>query len=146
MKLEQEQRATFRVAVRRDSGIEASLSLAGKRLRAGVRDVSAEGISLTLERGVLAALKVGGNVDVEVSFEGETFLLHGVIRSEHGGGYGIFFPAARSRGAPESARSVRAHLRASAAHVALAAPQGADAAGVGGPPIRRFVVHSVPAS
>lgn len=114
MKLEQEQRATFRVAVRRDSGIEASLSLAGKRLRAGVRDVSAEGISLTLERGVLAALKVGGNVDVEVSFEGETFLLHGVIRSEHGGGYGIFFPARDRSGRPnplDRFERISAHLQ-----------------------------------
>jgi hypothetical protein len=32
-------------------------------------------------------------VDVEVSFEGETLALFGVVRSEHAGGYGIHFPA-----------------------------------------------------
>ena len=30
--------------------------------------------------------------DVEVSFEGETFVLFGVVRSHHEGGYGIHFP------------------------------------------------------
>ena len=31
-------------------------------------------------------------VDVEVSFEGERVTLYGVIRSQHEGGYGVFFP------------------------------------------------------
>jgi hypothetical protein len=92
MKLEQEQRATFRVAVHRDSGVEAALHLAGRSLAASVGDVSAEGIFVKLDRGPLAALKVDGKVDVEMTFEDETFVLHGVIRSEHDGGYGIFFP------------------------------------------------------
>jgi hypothetical protein len=91
--LEQEQRATFRVAIRRDSGVEASLNLAGKRLTATVGDISAEGIFLKLDRGPIAALRVDGKVDVEVTFDGETILLQGVIRSEHAGGYGVFFPA-----------------------------------------------------
>lgn len=92
MKLEQEQRGTFRVAVRRDSDIDASLHLAGKKLAASVGDISAEGIFLKLDRGPVGALKVDGKVDVEVTFDGDTFLLHGVIRSQHGGGYGIHFP------------------------------------------------------
>jgi hypothetical protein len=114
VKLEQEQRATFRVAVRRDSAIEASLNLAGKRLRATVCDVSAEGIFLKLDRGVIAALKVDGKVDVEVSFEEETFLLHGVIRSERGGGYGIFFPPRDRAGHPnplDRFERISAHLQ-----------------------------------
>jgi hypothetical protein len=89
---EQEQRGTFRVAVRRDSGIEASLQLAGKKLAASVGDISAEGIFLKLDRGPVPALRVDSKVDVEVTFEGEKILLHGVIRSEHDGGYGIHFP------------------------------------------------------
>jgi hypothetical protein len=93
MKLGQERRGTFRVAVRPDSGIDASLSLGGKKFAASVGVISAEGIFLTLDRGLIGALKVDSKVDVEVSFEGETFALHGVIRSEHGGGYGIQFPA-----------------------------------------------------
>jgi hypothetical protein len=92
VKLEQEQRGTFRVAVRRGSGIDASLHLAGKKLAATVGDVSAEGIFLKLDRGSIPALRVDSKVDVEVTFDGETFLLHGVIRSEHAGGYGIHFP------------------------------------------------------
>jgi hypothetical protein len=90
--LGQEQRLTFRVAVRPDSGIEAYLVLAGRRLPAAVRDVSAEGLFVFLERGPLPALKIGALVDVEVSFEGDEVSLFGVIRSEHAGGYGVFFP------------------------------------------------------
>jgi len=92
VKLEQEQRGTFRVAVRRDSGIDAALHLGGKRFAATVGNISAEGIFLKLDRGPIAALKVERQVDVEVSFEGETVVLHGLIRSERSGGYGIFFP------------------------------------------------------
>jgi hypothetical protein len=92
-KLEQEQRATFRVTVRADSGVAATLKLAGNTLAASVGDISAEGIFLTLDRGPVAALKVDSKVDVEVTFERDRFVLHGVIRSEHAGGYGIHFPA-----------------------------------------------------
>ena len=73
MKLAQEQRGTFRVAVRRDSGIEAALHLSGKRLAATVGNISAEGIFLRLDRGPIAALKVERQLDVEISFE------HGVM-------------------------------------------------------------------
>jgi hypothetical protein len=97
VKLAQEQRGTFRVAVRGDSGIEASLLLAGKELAATVGDISAEGIFLKLDRGPVDALGVDSKVDVQVSFDEDTILLHGIIRSEHSGGYGIFFPH-RGRG------------------------------------------------
>jgi hypothetical protein len=90
--LGQEQRLTFRVAVRANAGVDAHLMLAGRKLPAVVGDVSAEGLFVTLERGPLAALKVDARVDVEVSFEGETVSLFGVIRSQHAGGYGVFFP------------------------------------------------------
>jgi len=90
--LGQEQRLTFRVAVRQSAGIGAYLVLAGRKLPAFVSDVSAEGLHLKLERGPLAALKPGAMVDVEISFDDEQFSLYGVIRSEHEGGYGVFFP------------------------------------------------------
>jgi PilZ domain len=90
--LGQEQRLTFRVAVRRSAGIEAHLVLAGRKLEAEVGDVSAEGMFIKLDRGLLAALKIGNHVDVEVTFEGETLVLYGVIRSQHAHGYGVFFP------------------------------------------------------
>jgi hypothetical protein len=94
----QEQRLTFRIAVNGRVDLDAWLLLAGKKLPAIVVDVSAEGMLVKLERGPLAALKVGSFVDVVVEFEGETFALHGVIRSEHAGGYGIFFPERDARG------------------------------------------------
>ncbi|HZF28615.1 MAG TPA: PilZ domain-containing protein [Gammaproteobacteria bacterium] len=90
---EQEQRVTFRVAVRAGSGIDAYVVLAGKKLAAKVGDISAEGIFVKLDRGAIAALKPDSKVDVEVAFDGEIMVLHGVIRSEHAGGYGIHFPA-----------------------------------------------------
>jgi len=91
-KLGQEQRATFRVAVKGRAHVDAYLVLAGKKLGAVVGDVSAEGIFVRLERGLLPSLKVEAKVDVEVSFEGDTFVMHGVIRSQHADGYGIYFP------------------------------------------------------
>jgi hypothetical protein len=90
--LGQEQRLTFRVAVRPSAGVAAQLKLAGRALEAEVGDVSAEGIFLKLDRGLLPALKVGSMVDVEVQFEGETLVMFGVIRSQHAGGYGVHFP------------------------------------------------------
>jgi hypothetical protein len=88
----QEQRLTFRVAVGRNADVDAQLVFAGRKLAAEVGDVSAEGLFIKLDRGLLPALKVDSIVDVEISFEGETFMLFGVIRSEHAGGYGVFFP------------------------------------------------------
>jgi len=90
--LGQEQRLTFRVAVRPDAGVDAQLKLAGRSLAGEVGDVSAEGIFVKLERGLISALKIGSMVDVEVSFEGETLVLFGLIRSQHAGGYGVHFP------------------------------------------------------
>jgi PilZ domain len=90
--LGQEQRLTFRVAVRPSAGIEACLVLAGRQFPAVVGDISAEGLFIKLVQGPLAALKVDAMVDVDVQFEGEHFSLYGVIRSQHEGGYGVFFP------------------------------------------------------
>jgi hypothetical protein len=97
---QQEQRVAFRVAVRRKTGIDAALYLGGKKLAAIVGDISAEGIFIQLERGPLAALKVDASVDVEVIFDGEKLYMRGVIRSEHHGGYGIFFPPRDRLGRP----------------------------------------------
>jgi hypothetical protein len=80
------------VAVRASTGIDAHLTFAGRKLEARVGDISAEGMFVTLERGPLAALKVDTMVDVEISFEGEAIALFGVVRSQHEGGYGLFFP------------------------------------------------------
>ena len=96
----QEQRVAFRVAVSRSSGIDAALYLGGKKLAAVVGDISAEGMFIQLERGPLAALKVDSKVDVEVIFDGEKMYMRGVIRSEHSGGYGIFFPPRDRLGRP----------------------------------------------
>jgi hypothetical protein len=90
--LGQEQRLTFRVAVRPSAGVDTCVVLAGRKLRAAVGDISAEGVFVMLACGPLAALKVGSGVDVEVSFEGDSVALFGVIRSQHAGGYGIHFP------------------------------------------------------
>jgi hypothetical protein len=112
----QEQRLTFRVGVRASAAIAACLVLGGRKLPAVVGDVSAEGLFVTLERGSLAALQVGSMVDVEVSFEGETTLLYGQIRSQHAGGYGIHFPerdlAGRANPVGRFAR-ISAHLQRS---------------------------------
>jgi PilZ domain-containing protein len=89
---EREQRLTFRVAVRPGAGIDAYLTFAGRKLIGRVRDVSAEGMFVALDRDQLAALKVDTMVDVEIWFEDEKIVLFGVIRSQHANGYGLFFP------------------------------------------------------
>ena len=97
-KLGQDQRLTFRVSVRGNADFDAWLLLGGKKLAVVVGDISAEGMFVTFVRGPIGALKVEGKVDVIMEFEGETMLLHGVIRSERAGGYGIFFPERDARG------------------------------------------------
>jgi hypothetical protein len=91
-KLGQDQRLTFRVAVRGNVEFDAWLLLGGKKLAAAVGDISAEGLFMLLARGPVAALKVEGKVDVIIEFEGETMVMHGVICSQRDGGYGIHFP------------------------------------------------------
>ncbi len=91
-KFGQDQRLTFRVSVRGNAEFDAWLLLGGKKLAAAVGDLSAEGMFVTLARGPIGALKVGSKVDVIMEFDGETMMLHGMIRSERAGGYGIFFP------------------------------------------------------
>jgi PilZ domain-containing protein len=90
---EPEQRVAFRVVVGPESGIDAHLHLGGKKVAATVSDISADGVLIKLDAGPLASLKIGGKVVVDVQFEGETMLLHGVVQSERAGGYGILFPA-----------------------------------------------------
>jgi hypothetical protein len=92
MKQEREQRATFRVRVKRRSGLTASLRLAGQTWSASVGDVSPEGMFITFDRGEPPALNIDSRVYVDVTFNDETFRLHGLVRSRHAGGYGIFFP------------------------------------------------------
>jgi PilZ domain len=88
----EQERAAFRVVVNPNDGIDAHLHLGGRKLAATVRDISADGILIKLDAGPLASLKVGGVVVLDVQFEGETMLLHGVVQSERANGYGIFFP------------------------------------------------------
>lgn len=93
-----EQRGVFRVTVKPRSGLQASLNFAGRVWAATVRDVSSEGISIKLAGSVLPALTIDSRVDVEVTFDDETLVLHGVIRSHRDGGYGIFVPERDRRG------------------------------------------------
>jgi hypothetical protein len=97
-RLGQDQRLTFRVSVRGNVDFDAWLLLGGKKLAAAVGDISAEGMFLLLARGPIAALKLDSKVDVIVEFEGETMVMHGVIRSQRAGGYGIFFPERDAHG------------------------------------------------
>jgi hypothetical protein len=103
-KLGQEQRSTFRVAVKGKVRVDVALVFAGRRFRAAVYDVGAEGMFVKLERGPIAALKVDSPVDIEVSFDGDTFVLYGVVRSLRADGYGLYFPErdAVGRGNPVS--------------------------------------------
>ena len=97
---EPEKRVAFRVAVRRNAGVDAHLLLGDTKVPAAVGDVAAAGMFIKPEGGPLAALRVDSAVDVEVIFDGEKLDMRGVIRSEHDGGYGIFFPPRDRLGRP----------------------------------------------
>lgn len=92
MNSEDDQRQTFRVSVKPGSGVTAHLYLAGRKLAATIGNLSPEGVFIRLARGLLSVLKVGSVVDVEVTFDDERVDLQGTIRSQHDGGYGIYFP------------------------------------------------------
>jgi len=98
MARKQEQRGTFRVAVKPRSGLQASLHFAGREWTATVGDVGPEGIFIKLDAGAPPALHVDSRVNVEVTFDDEKLVLHGVVRSSRADGYGIFFPERNREG------------------------------------------------
>ncbi|HLF09733.1 MAG TPA: PilZ domain-containing protein [Gammaproteobacteria bacterium] len=113
MSREKEQRETLRVSVKPDRGLKASLQFAGKEWPGTVGDISPEGLFIKLEHGTLPALKVDSHVNVEITFDDEKVLLHGIIRWHRAGGYGVFFP---ERG-PQGHVNRRAKLEKISAHL-----------------------------
>lgn len=89
---QRDQRVAFRVVIGPDDGLVAHLVLAGKKYRAEVGDVSAEGMFIKLQNAPARPLKVDTMVDIEVALGREKFVLFGLVRSQHSGGYGLFFP------------------------------------------------------
>lgn len=88
-----ERRATFRVAVKPNSGLHASFVVDGEVVGARAGNLSAEGIFIRpLDRRALPRLEVGEWVTIDLEFEGEEFWLSGIVRSYRNGGYGVYFP------------------------------------------------------
>lgn len=88
-----ERRATFRVAVKPGSGLSASFVVNDATVGARAGNLSAEGIFIRpLDRRALPKLAFGDWVIIEVEFEGESYWLSGMVRSNRNGGYGIYFP------------------------------------------------------
>ena len=87
-----ERRASYRVSVKPKSGLKAAVNVSDRSWKATPGNVSAEGIFLRLEPDAPVNLKINMPVDVEITFSGETLLLHGTVRSRRARGYGIFFP------------------------------------------------------
>lgn len=95
----QDRRATFRVAIKPSSGLSASFVMNGETIGARAGNLSAEGIFIRpLDRRALPKLEPGDWVVIDVEFEGETFWLSGVVRSNRNGGYGIYFPPEDKKG------------------------------------------------
>jgi hypothetical protein len=91
--MDDNRRATFRVAVRDGAPIEADLHWSEQTWSATIGDVSAEGMFVELHRGQVGPLGVNSPIEVEVRFGGESVVLHGIVRSTRGNGYGVHFPA-----------------------------------------------------
>jgi hypothetical protein len=87
-----ERRATYRVSVKPSSGITASMSLVDRSWKATPGNISAEGMFVRLQPDAPVSLAVNTPVVVDITYAEETLRLHGAIRSQRAGGYGIFFP------------------------------------------------------
>lgn len=94
----QEKRATYRVSVRPRNELTATVHVSDCHWKAVPGNISAEGIFLRLEPNAPVKLELNSTVDVEIASDGETLLLHGIIRSRRDRGYGIFFPKRSSEG------------------------------------------------
>ncbi len=88
-----ERRATFRVSVKSGSGLDVSFQWLGKDWPATAGNISAEGMFIRPGKARSLKLEVGSNVVVEIHYHDEHLRLSGVVRSNRGGGYGIFFAA-----------------------------------------------------
>ena len=87
-----ERRETYRVSVKPRSELAAAVNVSDRSWKAVPGNISAEGIFLRLEPDAPVDLKINTTLEVEITFSGETLLLHGIIRSRRARGYGIFFP------------------------------------------------------
>lgn len=87
-----ERRATYRVSVKPTSGLSANVCLANRTWKAKAGNVSTEGMFVRLEPEAPVSLEIGTPVVVDITFDGDLAKLHGEIRSQRAGGYGIFFP------------------------------------------------------
>jgi hypothetical protein len=94
----QERRAAFRVSVKPSSGLQASFQWLGKTWPANAGNISADGVFMRPEKSRSLKLDVGTLVTVEIDFHGEHLLLSGEVKSNRGGGYGIFFPTRDQNG------------------------------------------------
>ena len=87
-----ERRAAFRVSVKPTSRLSTIVCLADRTWKAKAGNVSTEGMFVRLEPEAPVSLEIGTPVVVEITYDGDVTKLHGEIRSQRAGGYGIFFP------------------------------------------------------
>lgn len=87
-----ERRATYRVSIKPTSGLSANVCLADRTWKAKAGNLSTEGMFVRLEPEAPVSLEIGTPVVVDITFDGDLAKLHGEIRSQRAGGYGIFFP------------------------------------------------------
>ena len=78
--------------MRSKSDLAAAVTVLNRSWKAVPGNISTEGMFLRLEPDAPVDLKINTALEVEITYSGETLLLHGTIRSRRAGGYGIFFP------------------------------------------------------
>lgn len=89
----QERRASFRVAVRPGSGLQAALLMGEDVHQARASNLSANGIFFRPEdQRTAPKLSAGDSVAVELKYEGRDLALRGVVCYRRDGGYGVHFP------------------------------------------------------
>lgn len=76
-----ERRSAYRVTVKPRSELAAAVTVLDRSWKAVPGNISPEGIFLRLEPDAPVDLRIGTSLEVDVSYSGETLLLHGTIRA-----------------------------------------------------------------
>ena len=89
---ETNQRQTFRIPIHDSSGLSVQIRKDDKQYSVTPTNLSLTGIFIVLRPDDRLNLSQDDDLEVILEFEGETQMLHGIVRSCQDNGYGLLFP------------------------------------------------------
>lgn len=87
------QRRTFRVKVTDGSGLSCRATVGEKVYDVAVGNISLAGLYMRFRPGDEIELPLEAEVELQLTFQGHTENVKGVVKRKDGRGYGLFFPA-----------------------------------------------------